>query len=1196
MVMFSSQVTQQVYQSQMAMAAQLQQAQMLSMQMGTLPPMAMPMMPQMNVLQGAQAGYGGIYGEQVANRLVGAARTGAAIGGAGLAVGGLFTGMPLDAFSGAWSGARLGYGAAGLSGGIAGAAMGALPFWAAGQAASIYGGAFAGGVREQAATNSTLRQNFNFAGGQGAFGRGFSQAQMGQIGQMVTREMGRSPFSSSQELNALIQQGAEGGMFTAVRDVETFSARFRTMLDGLRKIQKELGGTLGEALQFTRGTQQLGIFSGGTRTAFAAEMRETMATTGMDQNQLFSLAATGSMLSRATGGLGRQGAVGALRTARQVGAAVQSGAINAEALSEATGGLQGAEAMQAFAARTLQLSDRFSRTAAGRFSLFALANAEGTGLDAAQVARFRSGEISTGEIRQDAHTRVNRMGRARALNMEGQLRGAMMEEGGLAGQIGILRKVLGDRALDGGDDLAQLVIQRRMGVSRQEAQLYTSLMRNQGSIAAREDVEGSMSKRQVARQQDLVLNRSVDAFMANLQHGLQDATGVTAAREAGRRFLTRISTVAERTMNEFLGIQAEAMSTGDRAALTRLSMGMATRADRARLASMSGGDAGSGRDSANPFARSVSSQLLRGLGMHDPVHSIGEVMRGRGIDVGGMTDMQRETAMTAAALARKGILTGADRGQFDKLREDEVGTRRMLLMSRLEDPENAYRGFRRAGISANAADAAAVAMGFGPIGLGPEQAAGMIESDTALSRIFGSVNRGARAGYRASTTRWIPGGGNLYLGAAGAVAGAAEGVYNEAYSPRQNALRYISSGGHLGELGRQAAYERSGVAELGGLTRKELEADAKRRGTTLSEAMLIGRASQSVDQGTIETVVSSESFQSGLRNLMGGMNEKERAAELDRMRQGLASLSPEEQRAGTIAISQLETNMRANKGKVGREFATLAGGRRKNSEARMEYAAIGGRMQNVAELLLQRLPNSSINEALSNLVGAYRTGSQSGGKEAVDQIGGAVDTFVAQLSELDPESAEYQKVVQTLGKEGDDVGRGLITASSQRRSAVREMTGQGRRGWRGAADAIFGAVSGNMMGELDFTLNGRMLSKRNQSQVLFGAFKRGGKEADSLEQQLISQLSGVEGARDYVGQIRNAISKDGVQSQEAKDLFDKLSKDENIQKIRSEGILRQQQQSDPLGVARNTLLEGILAGVNKMAGTEPNQSIPKGQP
>jgi hypothetical protein len=1185
MVMFASQVQQQLYASQLSMSQQMQQAQMLSMQMGLMP--QQPMMPRMGMMSGATPGYGGIYGEQIANRLANTGRTAVGMGGLGLGVAGALTGMPLDPFSAGLAGARVGFGAAGIGGGLAGAAIGALPFWAASQVGKVYGGAFSGGMQDQAGTNSVLRSSFNFQGGGGAFGRGFSQQQMGQVGSMISQEVGRSPFSSSQELNQLIGQGAESGMFTAVRDVESFSKRFKTMLDGLRKIQKELGGTLSEALQFTRGAQQLGIFTSGGRTAFAAEMRDTMATTGMDQNQAFSLAATGSMLSRATGGLGRQGATGALRTARQLGAAVNTGVINSELLSEATGGLQGTEAIQAFTSRTLQMSDRFSRTARGRYSLFAMANEEGNGLDEAQLARFRSGDISTGEIMRGAHTRVNKMGRARALNQEGILRGAMMEEGGMSGQIGIMRKMLGDRALDGGDDLAQLVMQRRMGLSQQESQVWTSLMRNQSQIANAEDVDKSMGRRQVEHQQDVRLNRSLESFMANLEHGLQDATGVTAAREAGKKFLTRISSAAEKAMNDFLGVSASSLTGDENKALTRLTMGMSTSKDRERLTFMGGGATGMG-SAGDPFQQSTGNKLLHAMGIHT-TQTYGEMMDSRGTDIRSMSVRERAAAERSRVSAQLGVVRGSDLEQLRNLQGDEGGTLRRMMMAEMGGGRaGIYKEFGGAGgASANAVDAFAHRRGYG---MGDVSFMGIQGGESRMEKSLGSIL--AHAGQGALTGGLVGAGvGSLGVGVGAVVGGALGGLVggigygleeamrSTEWTDQDKALGFLSRGGHAGAMAKE-------LVEAGG-GRAGNAMPAENKNMSRSEALSISRALQKdVDPQAMKSVLENDTFKTSIRRL-SGLKGRAQTAELSELRIAASNMEPGQKAAAQLLITQLEHNLKTY-GTVGKEAAYALNDPKKAEEARRRFAEAGGSYDALAEALPEGKLRDLFGAAANNF---YDAGE---GRGDQDKLFGGVGDVVNRISDMsDKELRQYSKALGST-----DVGRGLLAAGTQRRNAVREMSGGGRRGQAGAADSIFGAATGNMLGEMDLTMGGRALNKRNQAQVLFREFKKGGKGADELQEQLVAQLeqSGVKDASHYINQVRSAISKDGVQSEEAKGLFDKLSKDENIQKIRSEGVLRAQTRNDPLGVQRNSLLEGILAGVNKMAGVEaPTQTLPPAQ-
>jgi hypothetical protein len=1167
MVMFASQVSQQIYQSQLSMAQQSQNAQMLSAQMG--------LMPHMGAMSAMSTGQTGIYGEQVAGRLANTGRTMMGMAGLGLGVAGALTGMPLDPFSAAISGGRMGFAAAGMGGAVGGAALAAAPFMAASAMASVYGGAFHGGMQAQAQTNSVLRSSFNFQGGQGAMGRGFSQQQMGQVGNLIQQEVGRMPFSSSQEMNQLIMQGSESGMFSAVRDVESFTKRFRSMLDGLRKIQKELGGTLSEALQFTRGAQQLGIFTSGGRASFASEMRDTMTATGMDQTQLFSLAATGSMLSRATGGVGRQGALGAVRTARMLGNAVQTGAINPELLSEATGGLQGEEAIQAFTARSMQMTDRFSRTARGRYSLFSLSNTEGTGLDAAALSRFRAGDISVGSVMRDAHTRVNRMGRARALNQEGHLRGAMMEEGGLSGQLGMLRLQLGDRALEGGDDLAQLVIQRRTGASQQESRLLTSLMRNQTQIMNTEDVNRVAGRRDVERQQEIRMNRSLESFMANLEHGLQDMTGVTSARNLGRSFLTKLSSSVERAMNNFLGIEGQALNQGEQSAMIRMGSGMATSRDRQRLAFL-GSDTASTDSLKDLFRESTSHSILSAMGIHTP-QTYGAMMDSRGVNLRTMGARERATAERARVAAAAGVINPESvedmTGMQNLGARDTSGVIRQMHLAQMAGGRNGvYSAF--AGTSANAVDAYAYRHGFGLQAAdftqgttGPNRARAIAEA-TGGGALAGAILGGV-AGSALGPIGTV--GGALIGGALGGMGLGGLEFLNTPETRQDRALGFIARGGHAG---REA---------VGAVTRQQLQGrhgggGIAKQNVSFEQMALAKALEKDIDPQTIRTVLEGETFKNAIRRLPG-MSGRAASQELTSLEQAVSNMKdPEQQRAAGVMVEQLRRNMKKNNGRIGAEWSEALNDRAKGDEARQMRVDMLSQYDKMSEALKNESGRGSMG-ALREAISSVGNALFSGGDKTFENVTGGTTASAAAISNMTPD--ELARVQDLIG--GTEYGKNLISVGIQRQGAMKQMSGAGRRGRAGAADSIFGAATGNSLGEMDLQLGGRDLSKRNQAQVLYREFQRGGKGADELEKQVAQKLKamGVENAAENIHTVRTSIESDKkVTAEEGGKLFDKLAFDEDLQKVQREGVKRAQEKADPLGVQRNDLLGKILSAVN----------------
>ena len=648
---------------------------------GPTPPMPqmMPPPPAPVTLGAVARGYGGYgggptagaYGEALAGRMVSMGQTGMGLAGAGMTALGAasslgLVGGTLGTVAGlanpmSWAGSAAigaygmaGGGMAGLAaGGLAGGAI-ALPIYAGARYISAIGQNFAGGMQDQMALNSTLRQNFNFLGGQGAYNRGFSQQQMGQIGGMVSQELRSNIFTSAGELNQVIAGGAQMGSFTGVRDVQEFGRRFREMLTTLRTVQRELGGNLTEALEFVNQSRQAGVFGSTQATRFAGTIRAVSASTGMDQGQLIQLASQGAQIARSVGGVGSQGAFGAMRGISQVGAMMNRGMIDESMLSEATGGLTGTDAMQSFVTDMMQRTARFSRRAHGRYSIFGLANASGTGLDEAALLQYQMGDMGVGDLSRRAHRNVGRMGRADAINREGLLRGALLEQGGIGGMLGGIRQIIGDRAADQGDDLTSLVIQRRMGVNRSQAEILTSMLRNQGELVRSEATDRASSARESALRTDVRENRSFDAFYRHLEHSVSEGLGLTRVREMGREFVTNVSSRIERTLNALSGIVDTGLTQSVRDRMGRMATGAGTDADR-ELTRFALEGATSRRNTGMDLFRRTAFQVNA---------TVGERMEAMGFNVSGFG------VGTAGRLAREtGDISGV-RGELRGYRAD----------------------------------------------------------------------------------------------------------------------------------------------------------------------------------------------------------------------------------------------------------------------------------------------------------------------------------------------------------------------------------------------------------------------------------------------------------------------------------------------------------------------------------------------
>lgn len=1042
-------------------------------------------------MMGVMRGYGGYaggptagsWGENFAGRLANAGQMGMGLAGAGMAglgvasslglVGGPLGmigamadpfGMALRAGGGAFS--MAGGGLGGLAaGGLAAGAV-ALPLYAGAQWAGGMARNFMGGMQDQMGLNSVLRQNFNFLGGQGAFGRGFSQQQMGQIGGMVGQELRSNVFTNAGELNQVIAGGAQMGSFTGVRDVQEFGRRFRDMLTTLRTVQRELGGNLTEAMEFINQSRQAGIFGSTQATRFAASVRNVSASTGFDQAQLMQIASQGAQIARSVGGNGRQGAFGALRGISTVSTALQGGLISEGMLSEATGGLTGQDAMQAFVSDMMQNSARFSRTAAGRYSIFGLSNRDGTGLDRGALLDFVSGDMGAGALSRRAHRSVGQMGRAQAINREGLLRGALMEEGGMAGQLGMMRMMIGDRAMDQGDDLVSLVMQRRLHMSRPQAEIMTSLMRNQGQIAATEASDAVATSRESALRGDIRERRSVDAFMRHLEHSVQDSTGMLAARDMGRSFVSRISSIAERTLNDLLGISSDQMTTEGQRSMGRLRQGRATSADLSALGFGRGG-----------FVGGTQAFNIDSRGLLESGPGVGERLRARGMSTSGIdTFSEASQALMRAQLADAGVVSGADARALRGMSADVSGTSSRLLMARLaaQGTGNADDVFRFMGGNGNATAAFMAQHGIHndarADGMGRLMGRG--NSGTLTAGMFG---RDALRLLGVGAAGVLGGGAGAALGMGAFLGGGPDFMRSEVMQavrdPQADALDFLARGGHVGaRLGRRAEREYFSGGRRDRLSEQE-------RG--LQEAI------SGLTREDMQGLQGNGEFMSRLRAATEAGTPEDRAAAMQRL---TAFANAQEGgtsqfRAMGSVIAQMQDGL-SRHGQFGSEIRSLAAdpaAMRAAQQQVQEYSASmqqigkrgGGRAGRMFEAL-GRTAATGDRDAMLSMQRRFRTG-----------ILGLSDDeyrrFASRAMDIDPNLPEAER--ERLQAEG----RAAILGTSHMRAIDRDLRGEGRRRGRGAAETALGEMTGYSVGSMEFEIGGRSVSGQRAQSILQSA-------------------------------------------------------------------------------------------------------------
>lgn len=1229
----SGQIAQSFSAQQAMFGGQMAYAQQLSYPMQAALSPGMPPPPPPSAAAGfmnAQPAGFGMAGEQVAASGMSTAAMAGGIGLTGMQTYGMFggrgmmgaAGRALDPFTylgggfraGSAMGGRMGMGMLGRGAlGAAGAGAAALPIYAAYKAAEVYGDAFQGGMRDQTQLNQTLRSNFQHFGGGGAFGRGFSQGQMGQIGMDVAQTVRNDPYMSMGEATSLIGQGAQGGMFTGVQGASEFTQKFRQMLDTLKGVQRELGGSLNDAMQFVNEARQSGVFQTADRLRLAAGQRTTSAVTGLNSMQQAQMTQFGAQLSRSIGGRSAQGAFGAQRAMQQVGAAVQTGALNQEQIFEMTG-QTGAAGQMAYAQQMMQQTARFTRRAHGRYSIFGLSNREGTGLDATQLARFSSGDIGVGELSRRAHRNVGRMGRARAINQEGRLRGAALEQGGIGFQIGAMRQMVGDRVLQQDDDLASLVLQRRFHMERPQAEAMMSLMRNQGAISRREQIGRIGSARQMSSQRQLE-ERGLDATMDQLGQTMSNRLGVTATREMGQRTMTRISSLIEKAMNDMLGIVDHQMTSGTAAAMGQASIGRATQGQMRRIESLSraSGRMGGteGVTGGDPFGRG----LLEMPSFMGGGRTQGEALEAFGFNVSGYGGFQgaqslattgdfgamisgttgvrdrlrreRGTAMTPAqvqaasvrvSMAMQGQVTGGARERMAAMAGDPGTSRRLNRASLL-----AFGQRQRGGLEGTTL----FEMMEGGGG-GTDDRLAM----TALMARQGTLERegltdpsGMRGG-EGSITAGMIGRDALRLAASFTGLGGLAGPL----SGGSEVMAALQGSGPPGSVGNRNQRAISYVARGGGLARgatgREREALAGAHGAIGREAFESAYQDETIGGMVDEITAASErgdtmAVQRGIQNL-------ERHGQTLEGTQGRAVQS--------IALQMQQERDRFN-GRVGGHHRSARVSREDVLAFRQESQAAGRAAQRISvgiqgdTRMAQRLRE-----------GFQRVGERQmtvGAESRGFQIQAGMIENIAMMGREDAGEAMALiggAEIQGTGPEAERARaqRGALVGEISRRQALqRDLTGGGRRGQRQAQETALNMITGGTIGRMEFTdARGRRLSGRRAQHAITQALQAGEgatEEQQQLRTRLIQQMqeAGISGAQGLVQNLQTALS-----TQEDNEGVGRISRNEasrlreaareqggDIGRAQQEALRQAQARQNPLDATRNQTLTEILQAI-----------------
>jgi hypothetical protein len=439
-------------------------------------------------------------------------------------------------------------------GGLGTAAVSMLPALAIGGAIQYGAGKMIEGAQYQNQVGGFLQQNFRHtnAGAEGGFG--FAKSERAQISSVMETMGNREMMSSPQEMRRIMEKGVGMGQFSAVQDAKEFQKKFKEMVGTLKEVAKTMSTTLEGAMPFLQESKKMGFWTAADITKGAGITKGAAINSGLSVEQTQQMMSQGSSMARSVGAQGITGAQGMAQTLNLVGGGMRSGVLSAQQMSEATGGLQGAEAAASLSGTLQSATTRFASGGRARWLLAAMANKNMTGLDAGKMSMMASGAYSLGDVRSMAEGNVSGRG-AEFVMGEKQMRGDLIKQGPMA-QLGLVR-MLGGARLFGKSGTDKLITQRMMeryfGVGGKQAEAMAELARNLPQIMKENQQRTETQMDQETRNREEMLNHSMEGMKKKIGDWWSSKVS-DPLNKMGAKMSSDLSTFVDRVGNKMFGV------------------------------------------------------------------------------------------------------------------------------------------------------------------------------------------------------------------------------------------------------------------------------------------------------------------------------------------------------------------------------------------------------------------------------------------------------------------------------------------------------------------------------------------------------------------------------------------------------------------------------------------------------------------
>jgi len=432
----------------------------------------------------------------------------------------------------AQGGLRAGLGAVG--GGLAGAAVAAVPYYVAGKALEYTAGRMYEGVQNVQDVRRMSSQYFDPQyGRQGARpGGGMNMGMASQVTDVLRDIVDQDVQQSMSSMRKVMDRAGQMGMLQGIGDPQQFKDKFKKVVASAKAVATMLGSTLEDALPFVNQMNSMGIWRASDVMGAAAEARGLGKAGG--QAMMGSMA-MGAQMSHAMGGSMAAGAVTGRNLFGQVAAGMRLGTFSEEQLKDYTGGVGGAEGQRIMAGGIQRVVAGMGETALGRLTMAGLGEVKDgkyTGrMDEGLMSKFQRGDVSIAQLQGMGQKNMQNKELATSFfNRAPQLGQAMGAQGGLdlfqAGLKKAMAKAFGtDRASElEGSEIENRMIQLLSGADQRNADVVQKALQDLPRMKAERQRLAIATMEDSFREAEIKKNRSFSGLSAAIGKSIDRAT------------------------------------------------------------------------------------------------------------------------------------------------------------------------------------------------------------------------------------------------------------------------------------------------------------------------------------------------------------------------------------------------------------------------------------------------------------------------------------------------------------------------------------------------------------------------------------------------------------------------------------------------------------------------------------------------